>query len=419
MLRQISGEALDLGAVLNWGPGFEYQKQFFSGHTQHDQAMSAAKTEAPAVLPLVRYDVEVSGFPSSHCGHLVLLRLKQDRYPAANSIDDWPSWNLPILRWAKAQGGITGYAHIAHGLVVDTTELPNYVMPPFNSMGANEFLVDVTYPGTIDFLSGCDLWPFAELNIWYHALNCGFRTAFAGETDFPCITDECVGGGRSYVRLGGGAPHGDDGYSAWLEGLVTRDAYFGDGRSHLFDIQVTPSTPRGDGSRGRDLTMLSTGAITVTATAVARLSPEPDARLRAIAVASPYVKPYWHIERARLGSSRRVAVELIVNGQPVGRTEIAADGTPQPVRFTHTLDRSSWIALRILPSSHTNPVFVEIAGKPVRSSCRSAEWCRKAVDVLWEQKRTRIRPAELGAAAEAYDHARAAYEAILRECIQE
>ena len=30
---------------------------------------------------LLRYDLEVSGFPSSHCGHLVLLRLREQDYP--------------------------------------------------------------------------------------------------------------------------------------------------------------------------------------------------------------------------------------------------------------------------------------------------------------------------------------------------
>ena len=67
-------------------------------------------------------------------------------------------------------------------------------MPPFNSMGANEFIADVTHEGAVDFISGCDLWPFAEMNIWYHTLNCGYMTAFAGETDFPCLTDARVGG---------------------------------------------------------------------------------------------------------------------------------------------------------------------------------------------------------------------------------
>src|SRR5262249_48648497 len=32
MLRQTSGEDLKLGATLTWAPGFDYQKQFFSGH---------------------------------------------------------------------------------------------------------------------------------------------------------------------------------------------------------------------------------------------------------------------------------------------------------------------------------------------------------------------------------------------------
>jgi hypothetical protein len=439
MQRQVAGEALDLGSVLNWGPSFYYQKKFFSGHVEHNDPEQTKGTEhhhhepmEPMMVaqgtqaeprgsrsPLLRYDVEVSGFPSSHCGHLVLLRLKDDMFPGTRTIDDWPSWNLPILRWAKAQGAITGYAHVAHGLVVDTTELPNYVMPPFNSMGANEFLVDVTHPGTIDFLSGCDLWPFAELNVWYHSLNCGFCTAFAGETDFPCITDECVGGGRSYVRLGSGVPSGDHGYSAWLEALVARNAYFGDGRSHIFDLTVTPAQGKGSGVAFGDLHLDSAATLEITAKACAWLTPDPDARLSAIAKTSPYVKPYWHIERARQGTSRKVPVELIVNGKAVDRTSIVADGSVQSLSLRHNIAQSSWIALRILPSAHTNPIVVEVNGSPVRASRRSAEWCRKAVDVLWEQKRTRIRSTELGDASHAYEHARGAYDRILGECTVE
>ena len=48
----------------------------------------------------MRYDVEVSGFPSSHAGHLVLLRLKDQNYPGAKELEDWPTWDLPILQWA-------------------------------------------------------------------------------------------------------------------------------------------------------------------------------------------------------------------------------------------------------------------------------------------------------------------------------
>lgn len=442
MQRQVDGEALALGSVLNWGPGFEYQSQFFTGHpyspdrdleaashhhdgggmphdshaiaAEQDAAMYAALQKEAGADPhsLVRYDVEVSGFPSSHCGHLVLLRLKEQRYPNTRSIDEWPSWNIPILRWAKQQGAAVGYAHSAHGLVVDSTELPNLLMPPFNSMGANEFIADVTHDGLIDFISGCDLWPFAELNIWYHTMNCGYHTAFAGETDFPCLTDACVGGGRSYAALSE-APSGEAGYTRWIDALVNGSSYFGDGRSHIFEFAA-----HGKQRSREPVSLAQPQSIEVTATVCARLEPQITPATREIRHASPYNKPYWHIERARIDESRRVPVELIVNGVPVERQAIEADGAPHAVRFQTQIAESSWIALRVYPSSHTNPIFIEVAGKPVRSSLASAQWCRRAVDVCWEQKKKRIRPEELAAAAEAYDHARAAYDRILRECGQ-
>ncbi len=57
-----------------------------------------------------------------------------------------------------------------------------------------------------------------ELNIWYHTLNCGFRTRISGETDFPCMSDERVGAGRSYVQVAGALS-----YDAWCEGIRTGD----------------------------------------------------------------------------------------------------------------------------------------------------------------------------------------------------
>ena len=71
MMRHILGEELNVGSVLTWGPGWYFQKQFFEGK---DHELSTRDN-------LMRYDVEVSGFPSSHTGHLVLLRLKEQDYP--------------------------------------------------------------------------------------------------------------------------------------------------------------------------------------------------------------------------------------------------------------------------------------------------------------------------------------------------
>ena len=402
MYRQVRGEALDLGDVLTWGPGYYYQKQFFTGHVEHDLQQQAT----------LRYDVEVSGFPSSHCGHLVLLQLKEQDYPGTTSLDEWPSWNVPILAWAKSQGALAGYAHSGHGLNVASTELPNYLMPPFDSMGANEYIADVTHEGLVAFISGCDTRPFAELNIWYHTLNCGYRTVFAGETDFPCLSDERVGGGRTYVKLQ--APPSDDkGYANWISGLTSSQSYAGDGRSHIFDFALSTD---GVPPSGKELLLTSPRQIIVTATVCALLEPEPNPDTERIRNASPYDKPYWHLERARTANSRKVALEVIVNGHPVQQHELTADGSLQSLTFQVQVEQSSWVALRILPSSHTNPLFVLVDHAPIRASRKSAQWCRDAVDVCWAQKSKRIRPSELPAAAAAFEHARLTYDRILSEC---
>ena len=52
MLHHMLGEDLKVGSVLTWGPGFDYQKQFFTGDTH-------PLSSYPYTM---RYDVEVSGF---------------------------------------------------------------------------------------------------------------------------------------------------------------------------------------------------------------------------------------------------------------------------------------------------------------------------------------------------------------------
>ena len=115
------------------------------------------------------------------------------------------------------------------------------------------------------------------------------------------------------------------------------------------------------------------------------------------------------------GESRKVPVELIVNGQAVDRHEIVADGEIVPVQFEATINRSSWVALRIFPSCHTNPVFVIVGGKPIRASRRSAKWCFDAVEVCWNKKVDGIREKERDAAREAYNVAQQTYQNIFEE----
>ena len=126
-------------------------------------------------------------------------------------------------------------------------------------------------------------------------------------------------------------------------------------------------------------------------------------------------RPYWHIERARIGNTREVAVEMVVDGKPAARKHIVADGQVRDLEFDVPVERSSWIAARILPSSHTNPIFVIMNGKPMPPQRASAEWCLAAVDQCWTQKAPKISARELSDARQAYDHARDVYRKLIAE----
>jgi hypothetical protein len=106
----------------------------------------------------------------------------------------------------------------------------------------------------------------------------------------------------------------------------------------------------------------------------------------------------------------------VVNGQAVARRTIVADGQVRDLDFDIPIAASSWVAVRILPSAHTNPIFVLVGGKQVRASRRSAEWCLAAVNQCWTQKAPRISVAELAEARKAYDSAREVYRKLIEEC---
>jgi hypothetical protein len=397
MWPQIDGEALNVACVLTWGPSYYYQKQFFTGK---DHPLSTPER-------LMHYDLEISGFPSSHAGHLVLLGLKDQDYPGAKVLEEWPSWTLPVLRWAKSQGAVVGFAHSGWGLETRSTDLPNYEMPAFDGIGANEYIVDVAQPDTVDFISAGDTPYVWELNIWYHTLNVGFRTTISGETDFPCITDDRVGLARSYAKVDRPLT-----YRKWIDAIRAGRNYVSDARSHLLDFTVDGLEL---GTGDDEVRMEQPRHVKVTVRAAANLDERPNPEIRARRYDAT---PYWDLERARIGDSRDVPVEIVVNGVPVASQRLLADGTTRTLTFDVAIDRSSWIAARILPSSHTNPIFAIVGGKPIRASRRSAEWCLAAVNQCWSQKEPKIRPDELEAAKAAYDHARQVYRQRIAESEQ-
>ena len=371
MLRHIMGEDVKVGCCLTWGPCFDFQKQFFTG-----------KPDDVSRYPyLLRYDIEVSGFGSHNSGHLNLLKLREQIPPGGESKQHWPTLGLNTLRWAKQQGAVTGPAHSAAGLTrfVGRTEgidgphrLPNFDIPAFDGIGANEFIMQVTHevPGptgklerAVDFISTMDTQRESELNIWYHVMNCGIPIVASGETDFPCITGERVGLGRVYVKLGERLD-----YDQWVEALRRGESYVSDGAAHLPEFKRQE-----DGS--------------FTLKAAARLKDEPE-----------------------------VEVELIVNGYPIEVRKLKADGNLRELNFaTPKLTTSSWVAARIFPNAHTNPIPVLLNNKPIRASKASARWCLASLEQCWKEKQRTYASAEMPQAEADYAHARKIYQTILDE----
>jgi hypothetical protein len=231
MFMQVKGEGLHVGCVLTWGPCYDYQRRYFS---------PVADTISEP-LTILKYDLEISGFGSQALGHVCLLNLTNQTYPGSEGtkIKGWPTWTVPVLRWAKEQGGVTGYPH--SDLFIDAAayaqrqvkrldqngdgqldraeadagllpkefkridqdgdgrvtveelqrcadqaaeELPNFVLPAMGGAGAMEVFVS-TAEGVCDFISAMNTARIGEWNTWYHLMNCGLPLKVSGETDFP------------------------------------------------------------------------------------------------------------------------------------------------------------------------------------------------------------------------------------------
>lgn len=463
MFRQVKGEALNVGCVLTWGPCYDFQRRYFSP--------DADVVSEP--LTILKYDVEVSGFGSAALGHVCLLNLVDQTYPGSDgtSTRGWPTWTVPVMRWAKEQGGVTGYPHsdmrgdvaataqwlmkrcdadgngeltvaeIGDSLLPEpleridadrnqsvslaeltagndrgVNELPNYVVPSMQGAGAMEILVS-TPEGVCDFISAMDTGRVGEWNTWYHLMNCGFPLKVSGETDFPCMSSRRVGQGRVYVRLADGPLPNVD-FGDWCRGIAAGRSYVSDGYAHALNFRVNGVAP-GFGEIAVD------GPTTVKVDAVVAFSaatPEgvaygtqdaPEGRL----VAGDTVTLHRPRSDRLLPGGDRL-VEVVINGLAVAQATVPADGAEHTLTFNVPIQQSSWVALRQFPQMHTNPVNVTVGGKLIRASRRSAQWCRAGVELLWENRSKFISDAEKPAAREAYDRALETYDRIAAEAAE-
>jgi hypothetical protein len=438
MFLHVKGEALNVGCNLTWGPCYDFQRQFFEP--------TINKISEP--FTVIKYDLEISGFGSQALGHVCLLNLRDQTYPGSEgtSSKGWPTWTTPLMRWAKAQGAVTGYAHSASGLGVDpqaaakrllaeldankdgrmdseeaakgllpddfvaldangdsfltedelrrgiarvANHLPNLAIPEMNGIGAQEICV-TTAQGLCDFISAMDTARVPEWNCWYHIMNCGFPLKASGETDFPCISGSRVGQGRVYVQLGK-IDHVD--FGAWCEGVAKGRSYVSDGYAHALEFTINGQAP------GPDAVQLEKpGKVSVKAK-----------------VAFASAMPLGTSNGGSVPTNKQRRVELVVNGVAVASRDVPADDQPHALTFEVDIPRSSWVALRHFPQMHTNPVNVLVGGQPIRASRKSALWCIGTIEQLWRVRAKDITPPERGEAEQTFQKAIAKYRQIAAE----
>jgi len=469
MFLQVKGEGLHVGCILTWGPCYDYQRQFFEP--------TPNRVSDPGTV--LKYDVEVSGFGSQALGHVCLLGLKDQTYPGSDgTTKGWPTWTTPVLRWAKDQGAVTGYAHSASGLAVDPAaasrrlleqldadkdgtlkggeaagasallpedfatidtdrdgtltvaeleashqraveRLPNVAIPEMNGVGAQEICVTVA-EGLCDFISAMDTPRIAEWNCWYHLLNCGFPLKVSGETDFPCMSGTRVGQGRVYVQLG--KVDAID-FGAWCRGIAAGQSYVSDGYAHALEFTVDGNAAGSRLERDRPGTVTVRAKVAFAAQTplgVAYGGVVPPAGLRFVGDTVNLHAPDRGdaIAAATVPAGDLRLVEVVVNGRSAAARRVPADGAVHELSVTVPIDQSSWVALRQFPQMHTNPVEVTVAGRPIRASQRSALWSIGVIDQLWRARGRGIAPGERDAARAAFDHAIEQYRRIAAEAPQ-
>ncbi len=458
MFPQVKGEGLNVGCILTWGPCFDFQRNFFEPRTHK---LSEPKT-------LIKYDLEISGFGSAALGHVCLLNLSDQTYPGSDGSKDkgWPTWTTPVLRWAKAQGGVTGYPHSAlttnvrlstemtfkrydsdsDGFLTPTElsktvmpepiaridasndgridprewsaaidraldTLPNLAVPDMAGGGALEIAVS-TAEGACDFISAMDTSRIPEWNTWYHIMNAGMPLKVSGETDFPCMSSRRVGQGRVYVRLG---KRDSVDFETWVKALGEGRSYVSDGYAHALTFEVAGA------QSGEDAKLDGPGLVTVkTRVAFAEETPlgvaygtEPAPQgLRTAGDTVSLHRP--RSEGFELRGTR--IVELVVNGKVVESRKILADSKPHDIEWTVPIERSSWVAVRQFPQLHTNPVRVIVGGHPIRASRASAVWCAETIRNLITNRMKFIAKDEAAEALKTFEKAIATYEKIAAEC---
>ena len=288
----------------------------------------------------------------------------------------YPS-NTDMFRKAKAQGATVGYVH-AFGGSGDPLE---------GSLGgAKGYMVDAAL-GTTDAVEWANAGR-AGFHPWYATLNNGLTaTAVGGEDSISNLQrSKLIGSVRTYVYTGGKGLT----MEAWLAGLRNGNAFVSTGP--LVELTVNGRIP------GEEVELASSGTV------------ELQGRVRSI---TPLDKAF-----------------VIFNGEVVEEIPFTGERRELDLSRSYPVSGSGWFHLRVegrneerfpldanFALGFTNPVWVTVAGQPVRSRA-SAEYSIRWIDKLramaeeWPGWRSEKERAHVFAQ---FDEARRIYEGFLAE----
>ena len=222
-----------------------------------------------------------------------------------------------------------------------------------------------------------------------------------------------VGQGRVYAQLG---QRDKLDFTEWCNAIGEGRSYVSDGYAHAIDFEVN-----GKGS-GSTLRLAKPRTVSISAK-VAFSSETPieveyggRTPLNGARLIGDTINQ--HPSRNEdLYRGERI-IELILNGEVKGRRKIKADDRLHDVKFNVKVDRSSWVAIRQFPQLHTNPVLIEVGGKPIRASRASALWAIECTEQLWRVRERRFSKAEKRVARATYERVIAMYGRIAAETVR-
>jgi hypothetical protein len=256
---------------------------------------------------------------------------------------------------ARALGGTVVFAH---PFPMDPADLET-VDQGWPSVGfGRELPIDVALGAVdaIDVLSYSNMTP-GDFRVWYDLLNHGFRIPATAGTD-ACVsrfTDEPPGGYRVYARVGAGAWT----YPDWLAAIRRGESFITNGP--LVCAFKVAGHPAGD-------------VVTLERAKAGSVFCYVD------------VRSQWPLPE----------VEIVVNGEVRGVVRPQSDGRRVTGSVSVPLGgHSAWVAARArkeMPNPftvgadllcHTNPVYIDVPGEPLRFHGRDPAYYLVWLDKVW------------------------------------